>query len=194
MRWERLFEDVELQAAADEEWARADLAGEAERVRIARSTMRERLIPWRDPGRIAPPALLRLAGEALRGRVVLVGEDVVAIAHEEGAVSIIRIGAIDALRLPAGDPVAPPIQSALSDRLSFAYALRDCARRRRAVRVRLTNGAQLNGTLDRVGADYCDLAEHDPGQARRAASVAEIWTLALGNISCVRVEQLDVDL
>jgi hypothetical protein len=45
------------------------------------------------------------------------------------------------------------------------------ARRREPVRVELVDSAHVDGTIEAVGSDYLELAEHDPGEARRRAAV-----------------------
>ena len=55
--------------------------------------------------------------------------------------------------------------------MTLGYLLRDLARRRTPMRLGLCDGEALHGTIDRAGADHFDLAVHDSGQPRRAASV-----------------------
>ena len=56
-------------------------------------------------------------------------------------------------------------------RYQFALALRELARRREPVRVALVDGTRVDGTIEAVGSDYLEVAEHDPGEARRRAAV-----------------------
>jgi hypothetical protein len=56
-------------------------------------------------------------------------------------------------------------------RYQFALALRELARRREPVRVQLVDGTAVSGTIEAVGSDYLELAEHDPAEARRRAAV-----------------------
>jgi hypothetical protein len=62
------------------------------------------------------------------------------------------------------------VGSSLAARLGLAFVLRDLCRRRTPVRVS-TIAEQLHGTIDRVGRDHLDLAEHDPDVARRDIAV-----------------------
>ena len=71
-------------------------------------------------------------------------------------------------------------------RLTLTYALRGLARRRTGLAVTLTDGSTLSGTLDRVGADFVELAEHAPGEARRPANVTATRTVPLPAIGLVR--------
>src|SRR5215211_3668380 len=53
----------------------------------------------------------------------------------------------------------------------LALALRELARRREPVRVELVDGTSCDGTIESVGSDYLEVAEHDLGEARRQAAV-----------------------
>ena len=56
-------------------------------------------------------------------------------------------------------------------RYQLALALRELARRREPVRVQLVDGTAVAGTIEAVGSDYLEVAEHDLGEARRRAAV-----------------------
>ena len=45
------------------------------------------------------------------------------------------------------------------------------ARRREPVRVELADGTVCDGTIESVGSDYLEVAEHDLGEARRRGAV-----------------------
>jgi hypothetical protein len=87
--------------------------------------------------------------------------------------------------LPVG-AVEPGSEGAVASRLGLAHALRRVARDRSPVVLVLRDGATLTGTLDRVGADFVDLAEHSPGEARRAREVAGRVTVGVASIAVVR--------
>ncbi len=78
-----------------------------------------------------------------------------------------------------------PGVGSLAGRLSLTFVLRDLCRRRAALHVRTTRDL-LHGTLDRVGRDHVDLAEHEPGVARRDRSVRAIRLLPLTELVLVR--------
>src|SRR5690606_32630989 len=83
----------------------------------------------------------------------------------------------------ASTPGAAP---RLADRLGLTFVLRDLARRRRAVELHMTFGV-LHGTIDRVGRDHIDLAEHDRGTPRRQSAVARQLIVPLTHLVWVRL-------
>jgi hypothetical protein len=50
----------------------------------------------------------------------------------------------------------------------------------------LDDGSVLSGTLDRVGADYVELAEHPTDLPRRAEVVQGVRAVVIGAIAVVR--------
>jgi hypothetical protein len=56
-------------------------------------------------------------------------------------------------------------------RFHLALALRELARQREPVRVELVDGNAVTGTIEAVGSDCLELAEHEVGEARREAAV-----------------------
>ena len=60
------------------------------------------------------------------------------------------------------------------------------ARDRSAVQIVLDDGSVLGGTLDRVGADYVELAEHPADLPRRAEAVQGVRGVVIAGIAVVR--------
>jgi hypothetical protein len=71
-------------------------------------------------------------------------------------------------------------------RLDLRRALRGLARDRSAVQIVLDDGSVLSGTLDRVGADYVELAEHPADLPRRAEAVQGVRAVVIAGIAVVR--------
>jgi hypothetical protein len=73
----------------------------------------------------------------------------------------------------------------LAGRRGLAFVLRVLFRRRAALSIS-TAAEHLHGTIDRVGRDHVDLAEHEPGVARRDRDVRALRILPVGQIVLVR--------
>lgn len=197
VRWDRLFDDLETQAAAEWEAERAALTTEAERVRVARVTLQERLLCLRDRGRTLPPVRVDLGpGEVLHGRVVSVGVDWIALEGTTGtdAVSIVPMESIVAVRVRHPEllrSARSAVGSELSERVGWGFVLRDLARRRIPLMVRMRGGEVLTGTIDRAGADHCDLALHELSAPRHPNAVTGFCLLPRHQILAVRVGAWD---
>ncbi|MCC2033454.1 hypothetical protein [Microbacterium allomyrinae] len=196
MRWDRFFDDLEDQLASEWEAERAALDTEAERLRLSRVTLTERLslLVSRD----AAPAVAAfdlVDGTTMRATVTGVGADWAALAPAEGRTgavlapftSILTIGMPHADLLRTARPAAA--RPALADRLTFGFVLRDLVRRRAGVAVHLTSGRVLSGTIDRAGIDHFDLALHEPGAPRRADAVAGYRVVPFAAVAWVRADE-----
>ena len=181
MRWESLFADLEAELAAAEA---AELAGEvADRTRRALAEVR-----LADRVRAAVGAaveLLLLGGARVRGRLTAVGPDWLLVMESGGEALVPQaaVGSVGGL-----GALSEPSTSVVEARLDLASALRGLARRRAGVRLELRDGAALSGTIDRVGADALDLAQHPQGEARRAGSVKQVVVVPLAALAVVRSE------
>jgi hypothetical protein len=74
----------------------------------------------------------------------------------------------------------------LSSESGLAHVLRVLARDRTVTGVVLSDGTTFTGTVDRVGTDYLDLAEHALDEPRRSAAVRGVRTLALSAVAVLR--------
>ncbi|MFT4030426.1 MAG: hypothetical protein QM675_11170 [Protaetiibacter sp.] len=180
MRWDELFADLESRLEHELDLESQELAAEEERLRIGRLALRERIVAM---GRGAAPVSLVLAdGAALALRIGSAGRDWVAGEVTLGTARyavIVPLAAITAvlpereqleIGLRAGEPEPLPD---LAGRLGLAFVLRDLCRRRAGVELHTRVGV-VHGTIDRVGRDHLDLAEHEAGQARRDRVVRRI--------------------
>ena len=80
----------------------------------------------------------------------------------------------------------PGSESVVESRLTLRSALRGLVRDRSAVQVRLVDARMITGTLDRVGADFVELAEHAAAEPRRRADVRDVLVLPLAAIVLIR--------
>ncbi len=175
VHWDRLFEDLEGQLAAEWEAERAVLDAESERLRIARLGLRARLRRFEHDAALV--GLRLVDGERRSVRVRVVGADWIAAQPPEGGGAVIvPLSAITGVESTHGALLAT-LEDAelpadeLRGRMTLGYLLRDLARRRTPLHVALRDGERLHGTVDRAGADHLDLAVHDAGQARRTDAV-----------------------
>jgi len=182
MRWDGLFADLEAQADALEIAERAAEVEERARVEVGRIRLLDRLRPA-----IGLPVRLRCLGAvAVAGIVRRVGPDWLLIdegADREALVSTAAVLSVSGLaRLSA----APETESAVESRLGLRHALRGIARDRSAVRIGDRSGVTIDGTIDRLGADFIEVAEHAAGESRRPADVRDVLVIPLAALAVVR--------
>jgi len=201
MRWDHLFDDLESQLEQELGAEEADLGAEEERLRLGRMTLRDRMIAMTRAGDVSSDGL-QLAlrgGESVTVAVSTIGRDwlVGELVGARRGSCLVPLAAVSgvlpspgqlARSVAAESPAESPPESALSlsARLGLAFVLRDLCRRRAALDISTTSGQRLHGTVDRVGRDHLDLAEHEPGVPRRAASVGRIRLLPFSELALVR--------
>jgi hypothetical protein len=182
-RWELLFADQDAQL---EQARHAELEAEvADRARreLGRLRLVDRLRPVRGalvtfdcPGGVLVEGLLRDVGpdwalvEEPGRRAV-----VVALEHVLGVVGAGR-----------ASEVVPDGAEVVAQRWDLRHVLRGLVRDRAPVQLVLRDGRLLGGTLDRVGQDHVDLAEHDLAELRRAAAVRQVRLVPLAAVAVVR--------
>ncbi|MFF5626098.1 hypothetical protein [Microbacterium sp. LWH10-1.2] len=181
MHWDRLFDDLEGQLAAEWEAERATLDAESERLRISRLDLRSRLrllcaegtaVTLDLPGIGRCGLLLRSLGADWTAATVTAADGASAAA----TVRIVPLHAIRGLATDHGSLLGSLDDSAgqersMRERMTLGFILRDLARRRVPVHLTTIDGERLHGTVDRAGSDHLDLAVHDRGTARRASAV-----------------------
>jgi hypothetical protein len=199
MRWDNLFDDLEGQLEHELSAEEVDLRAEEERLRLARMSLRDRIVAIHESARAGQSIRLLLPG----GRVIAVtpvtfgrdwfSADLVdeSARHEQ---CIVPLAAIAGLLLTR-DQVAHSLGAAsvaesgrgLSGRLGFGFVLRDLCRRRREIDLDLTAHNSQHGTIDRVGRDHLDLAVHEPGTPRRESAVQHLRVVPFAQVELVRL-------
>lgn len=192
MRWQRFFEDLEHQLDAEWEAERAALDTEAERLRLSRLTLRERLEGLIDTEVTVDP----VAADALRGRLTRVGADWLSLETSRRAgAAVVPLAAVASVSVAEPDLLrsARPVsgRTALAGRMTLGFVLRDLARRRVGVRVVVTGGKVWTGTIDRAGADHLDLALHDSGEPRRPTAVTGHRMIGFAVVRVVHLDGAD---
>lgn len=198
MRWDNLFDDLAGQLEHELGVEELDLHSEEERLRIGRLTLRDRLIAVNDGAGRAGDYRVRvqlLDGHRFTVLPRSIGRDwLMGDIQDESPIAsqcIVPLAAIGNLTLDDEhlEQSLHPGASAtprLSDRLGLTFVLRDLARRRRAVELHASFGV-LHGTIDRVGRDHIDLAEHDVGTPRRQSEVTRRRIVPLERLVWVRL-------
>jgi hypothetical protein len=181
VRWDRLFDDLEAQAAAA---AARDFDAEvADRSRAEQGRLR---LADRLRAAEGHTVVLTVRGAGpVSGTLRRVGTGwllLAAAAEPEILVSLAAVSAVGGLG-SATEPARD--RSLVEDALDLRKALRGLATDRAGVRVLLTDGTAFDGTLDRVGADYAELAEHPVGEPRRHAAVRAVRTVVIDAIALV---------
>ncbi len=194
MRWDDLFSDLESQLERELGAEELDLLAEEERLRVGRLSMRDRLLAMVDPGRGRETVRFALRDGSLPAvTVTAIGRDWMAGELAAGGTRsscVIPFPAItgmlpDARQLEhSRQERRPEPAGSLSARLGLTFVLRDLCRRRSGVELHASAG-RWHGTIDRVGRDHLDLAEHDPDLPRRTAAVDRVRIVPLAELVLV---------
>jgi len=197
MRWDNLFDDLESQLEQELDAEQVDLLAEEERLRLSRLALRDRLAAMTRSGEgaheqvrlaLRDGSVVTIAVGTL-GRDWMVGE-LIGARRGSCVVPLTAIAGVlptagQLARSVAAESAVEPAAS-LSARLGLGFVLRDLCRRRAAVELSTASAERVHGTIDRVGRDHLDLAEHEPGMPRRAAAVDRIRILPLAELLLVR--------
>jgi hypothetical protein len=162
----RVFDELEaefeagLRSEADQETVAALRAGIGETVL------------WEQLARRVGSLVVALAGaRRFRGVVLASYPEFLVLQDGDGTEHLVRHGPATSVQLPPEPATLQPVPPPAARRHRLSLALRELARRREPVRVELLDGERVDGTIEAVGADYLEVAEHDPGEARRRTAV-----------------------
>jgi len=182
MRWDDLFADLDAQLEAAEA---AELAGEvADRTRREQGLLR--LVDRLRPALGVTLAVTCSGVGTVHGRLLDVGPDWLLLEETGQRELLLSSAAVLGITGVGAHSDVPGSEGEGGRKLDLRWALRGLARSRVGVQVVLLDGTVLAGTLDRVGADHADLAEHPPGEARRASAVRQVRVLPLSALSAIR--------
>ncbi|GAA2754812.1 hypothetical protein GCM10009872_01720 [Actinopolymorpha rutila] len=182
VRWESLFADLDSQM---EELEAAELASE-----VADRTRREvalfRLVDRLRPAFGHPVTVFTLGGGKVAGHVSGVGADWLLVAEDFRFEVLLPLDSITGITGLGNLTAAPGSEGKVAARLTLGHALRGVARDRSSVAVALRDSTTVTGTIDRVGADFFEMAEHGPSEIRRARDVRGVRTVPFGGVAFVR--------
>jgi hypothetical protein len=182
MRWQQLFADLGAQFAEAE--AAADRAESASRTRAETGAVR---LAERLAGAVGHPVVLRCRGAGpVAGTLAEVGIDWLLVEEEAGREALVATAGVLSVSGLGRQTAAPESPGVVRARLDLRRAVRALARDRSTVQVVLDDGTVLGGTIDRVGADFLELATHAPDEPRRAGAVRGVHAAALDGVAVIR--------
>jgi hypothetical protein len=182
VRWDDLFADLEAQADALAVAERAGEVDERTRIEVGSLGLGDRL-----RAAVGTPVHVQvLGGLTVSGALHRVGADWLLLDETAGREAVLFLHAVVSVGGLGRAAAAPASEGVVHARLSLRSALRGLARDRAAVRLHLVDGSALDTTLDRVGADFVDVALHAPGEARRRTDVRGVRTVPVAAIAAVR--------
>lgn len=182
MRWQQLFADLQAQFEAEESAAEQAESASRARAEVGALALADRL-----RGALGFPLVLGCRGAGtVAGVLVEVGADWLLVEDEGARQTLVALAAVRSVaglgrRTAVAEPVGP-----VRGRLDLRRALRGLARDRTAVQIVLDDGGVLSGTLDRVGADYAELAEHPADLPRRSEAVQGVRAVVIDAVAVVR--------
>lgn len=179
MRWERLFVDLEAQYDAAADAQHGDEIADRSRREVSLVPLADRL---RSTGGIVQVGIV--GSEPVEGTIAGSGPDWVLLATGSGVETLVPLAAVAWVRGLASH--AESDGSVVAARLGLGFALRGLARDRAEVTVIARTGERLVGTIDRVGADFIELAEHPLGEPRRAGAVHSTRAVPFTALSALR--------
>lgn len=183
-RWDRLFADLDAQSDALVARDRAAEVGELARAEISRLALVDRLGPA-----LGTSIGVRSRGDVrVAGTVRQLGPDWVLLDEGQGREVVLSLDNVVSVTGVGRPSAAPPSGPTPQLRLGFARVLRGLARDRSPVRVHLVDASVVDGTIDRVGRDFVELAVHGAGEVRRRSEVRTVEILTQRAISAVRRE------
>lgn len=182
MRWDGLFADLDAQIEALQIAERGAEIDDRTRYESGQLALTDRLRPA-----IGGQVRLRCAGGvAVGGRLDRVHPEWLLVTEPAGREALVATATVRSIGGLGPWSATPGGQSQVDARLGLRYALRTIARDRSAVRIQLQDGDVVDGTLDRIGADFAELAEHPAGELRRRDEVTGFVTLPFAAIVAVR--------
>jgi hypothetical protein len=182
MRWQQLFADLQAQFEAEE-----SAVEQAESASRARAEIGALGIVDRLRGAQGFPVVLACQGAGqIAGVLADVGADWLLLEDDGGRQNLVASRAVRTVSGLGRRTAVPEPAGSVRGRLDLRRALRGLARDRSVVQIVLDDGGVLSGTLDRVGADYVELAEHPVDQLRRAEAVQGVRAVVITAVAVVR--------
>lgn len=181
MRWDDLFADLEARADALAVAERAGEIDERTRIELGGLALGDRL-----RAAVGTSVQVQVLGLAVTGTLDRVGVDWLLVDEGGGREALLPLAAVLSVGGLGRGSAVPGSAGAVHARLTLRSALRGLTRDRSPVRMHLADGSALDATLDRVGADFVDVALHAAGEVRRRSEVRGVRTVPIAAIAAVR--------
>lgn len=187
MRWDSLFADLEARFG---DLADAELM--AQLPELQRSAAGRLTIVQRCAGAIGSAVRIRVrSGRVLPGTLRSVGPDWLLLVDAGSRETVVALASVMSIEGLASATGAAP--AAVARKFDLRMALRGIARDRSPVVIEVTGaadsrsgvGTELSGTIDRVGADFVELAQHAMWEPRRARAVRSVLLVPLAAVDTV---------
>ena len=183
VRWSDLFRDLEAQFDAA---AAAELGDEvADRTR--RELARIRLVDRIRPAVGRELAVAVHGAGVVRGVLADTGPDWLLLEEVAAGEALVPLTAV--LAVTGLDPrvaAEPGSEGEVAARSRLGLPLRALARDRASVVAVLVDGSRVAGTVERVGADHLEVAEHTPGDRPRHGAAPPLRAVPFAALGLVR--------
>lgn len=182
MRWDGLFADLEAQAVALSVAERSAEIEDRTRSETGRLCLADRL----RAGVGSDLRLTCLAGVSIMGQLRRVHPEWLLFDESAGREALVALATVMGVTGLGRLSAISGRESVIDARLGLRHALRTIARDRSALRMYLVDATVLDGTLDRVGADFMEIARHPAGEARRHGEVRDVVVVPIAALVAVR--------
>ena len=122
----------------------------------------------------------------MSGELRRVGADWLLLDEAAGREVLVAVPGVMSVRGLTRHSAVPGSAGPVASRLGFRQALRGVARDRSPVRLHLRDGTTLEATVDRVGADFVEVATHAPGETRRRQDVRDVELVPVSAVVALR--------
>lgn len=182
MRWQLLFEDLEAQAEQVLQDSFESEVADRTRRELARVRLADRFRAA--TGRHVTVRVVGLG--VVHAAVQAAGPDWLLLGDPTASETLVPLAAVVSLTGLGPQASVPGSEGRVAGKLGLAFMMRGLARDRSEVKVSLVDGSSATGTVDRVGADFFELAERDPTEPRRSGAAHGVRIVPFSGLAALR--------